>query len=304
VIRVAGDAYFAVDDGVWYTATVPLGPWIVATEVPLVVYSIPISCPIHYVTYVRVYRWTPEFVWVGYTPGYLGACLAPWGTVVYGSGWYYPPWIGSVWIGAPWTFGFGVSVDWDFGFGWAISFARPFWRPWWGPVGWGWGRPRRVLPAAWRPGRPIRFTNFNVYRALPRRAVVPRAPVRPVTTMSGFRGRPVAPVPRTAPRTATRPNTLRAAPDVYAGRDGNVYRPSPGGWEHNDGRGWSRVPPSGPAVAPPAPRVEAPPIPRPSTSELTLERRAREVGSYRAAPPSPPVSAPRAQPAAPRPRRP
>ena len=296
VIRVAPDSYFAVDDGVWYTASAPLGPWIVATDIPLAIYSIPISCPIHYVTYVRVYRSSPEFVWVGYTPGYLGACLAPWGTVVYGSGWYYPPWIGSVWLGAPWTFGFGISVDWDYGYGWAVNFGRPFWRPWWGPVGWGWGRPRPPI-VAWRPGRTVRFAHVNVYRALPARAVVPRAPARPgrVTTMNGYRARPGATVPRT--QTAPRPGTLRAAPDVYAGRDGRVYRPSSSGWEQNDGKSWRALPPEQPVVrSAPAPRPEAVPVPRPSTSELTLERRAREMGSNRAAPRSAPPPAPRPAP--------
>ena len=43
-----------------------------ATSVPAVIYSIPPSSPVHYVTYVRVYDWTPQVVYVGYTPGYYG----------------------------------------------------------------------------------------------------------------------------------------------------------------------------------------------------------------------------------------
>ncbi len=63
------------------------------------IYTIPTASPIHYVTYVRVYRYTPTIVWFGYTPGYLGTCYSPWGTVVYGTGFYYRPWIGSYWYG-------------------------------------------------------------------------------------------------------------------------------------------------------------------------------------------------------------
>jgi len=47
----------------------------VATFVPAVIYAIPASSPLHYVTCVQVYAVTPEFVYEGYTPGYLG--LAP-----------------------------------------------------------------------------------------------------------------------------------------------------------------------------------------------------------------------------------
>ena len=36
------------------------GPWVVATSVPTVIYTIPPSSPIHYVTYVRIYEATPQ----------------------------------------------------------------------------------------------------------------------------------------------------------------------------------------------------------------------------------------------------
>src|SRR5262249_42586192 len=101
VIRVDPTTYYAVQGGVWFTGAAPIGPWVVATAVPPVIYTIPAACPIHYVTYVRIYRYSPTVVWVGYTPGYLGTCYSPWGTVVYGTGWYYRPWIGSYWYGAP-----------------------------------------------------------------------------------------------------------------------------------------------------------------------------------------------------------
>ncbi len=97
VIRVDANTYYAVTAGVWFTATGLTGPWAVATSVPAAIYAIPPSSPVYYVTYVRIYEATPQYVYVGYTPGYLGTVVAPYGTVVYGTGYVYAPWVGSVW---------------------------------------------------------------------------------------------------------------------------------------------------------------------------------------------------------------
>ena len=77
IIMVSADAWYAVQNGVWFIATWALGPWAVATSVPAVIYSIPASSPLHYVTYVQIYNATPQVVVVGYTPGYLGTVVAP-----------------------------------------------------------------------------------------------------------------------------------------------------------------------------------------------------------------------------------
>ena len=61
--------------GVWFTASRITGPWVIATSVPAVVYTIPPSSPLYYVTYVRIYETTPQVVYVGYTPGYLGTVV-------------------------------------------------------------------------------------------------------------------------------------------------------------------------------------------------------------------------------------
>lgn len=121
VIRVSENAFYALDNGVWFVATSPFGPWSVATSVPAAVYAIPRSSPIHYVTYVRVYDATPDYVYVGYTPGYVGSYVTPDLVVVYGSGWHYRPWIGTYWYSAP--------VTWGFGFTYVHSWWRP-WHPW------------------------------------------------------------------------------------------------------------------------------------------------------------------------------
>src|SRR3984885_12526360 len=145
VLEIASDHYMAVQDGVWFTSTSPLGPWVVATDVPPEVYSIPPSSPVHNVTYVRTYGYTPDVVYTGYTPGYYGTVVEPDDCVAYGTGWYYPPYIGSAWYGWPGTYGLGVGFGWTLGGGWGFGFGAgflyPYYGPWWGPVGFGFGFP-------------------------------------------------------------------------------------------------------------------------------------------------------------------
>jgi hypothetical protein len=100
VIATSDGMYYAVENGVWFVATSPNGPWTVATSVPGAIYSIPVSSPLHYVTYVRVYGYSPGYAYVGYTPGYLGAVYTD-GVVVFGTGFVYRPWIGHAWYGRP-----------------------------------------------------------------------------------------------------------------------------------------------------------------------------------------------------------
>lgn len=100
VIRVDASHYYAVSNGVWFAASSPHGPWVVATSVAPAIYTIPVSSPLHYVTYVRVYGVSGDSVQVGYTPGYYG--IVSTGTVlVYGTGYRCTAWVGSVWYGCP-----------------------------------------------------------------------------------------------------------------------------------------------------------------------------------------------------------
>lgn len=89
VIR-SGSLYYCCYQGVWFVSTKPTGPWVVADKVVAEVYTIPASCPVHHVTYVHVYESTPTVVVVGYTPAYTGVYVSSSGTVVYGTGYYYP----------------------------------------------------------------------------------------------------------------------------------------------------------------------------------------------------------------------
>ena len=115
--------YYAVNNGVWFIAMAPAGPWIVATSVPPAIYTIPVSSPIHYVTYVKIYGATPQVVNVGYTPGYMGTCVASDGVVVYGTGYYYPAYVGTYWVGYPPTYGYGAGFACGYTTGFAFGFA-------------------------------------------------------------------------------------------------------------------------------------------------------------------------------------
>lgn len=153
IIMVNAHSYYAVENGVWFTSNSLHGSWSVATSVPAEIYAIPPSSPLHYVTYVKVYDVDGDVVYTGYTPGYHGECVDPvTNVVVYGTGYYYVPWVGAYWYGPPVTYGFGVAIRYTpwtgwtvgFGFGWAWGAATiavgwgwgPY--PWWGPYAWGW----------------------------------------------------------------------------------------------------------------------------------------------------------------------
>ena len=137
IIQVSPSAFYAVTAGVWFTAGQLTGPWTVATAVPNVIYTIPPASKIYYVTYVHIYGTAPGYVYVGYTPGYLGTVISPYGTVVYGTGYAYSPWIGSVWYPPPYTYSVAAAPVYNpyvgFTFGFAMGLATAAWtEPYWG----------------------------------------------------------------------------------------------------------------------------------------------------------------------------
>ncbi len=148
VIKVSDNNYYCVEAGVWFKALAPQGPWRVADSVPTEIYTIPPRSPLYYVTYVKIYGSTPDVVYAGYTPGYYGTVVSSSSTtVVYGTGWYYAPYVGpTAWYGWPYTYGVGAGFTyastsgWSFGFGYGYSYY-PWYYPWWGPMayyGYGW----------------------------------------------------------------------------------------------------------------------------------------------------------------------
>jgi hypothetical protein len=179
------DRYYAVDQGVWFVSDSPTGPWAVADEEPPEAQEIPPDSPVYNTKYVYVYDSSPDRVYVGYLPGYLGY-YPYYGTVVYGTGWYYPGWWGSAYYPYPWTWGFGAHYStwagWSFGFGIGFGYGWYPYSPWyawgypgwWGPIGWGPCYANYYYPyypyygtvqAGGVPvARPPRGSNTNLYR--------------------------------------------------------------------------------------------------------------------------------------------
>ncbi|MGA9573301.1 MAG: hypothetical protein WBS20_05060 [Lysobacterales bacterium] len=127
VLEISGK-YYAVDNGVWFTAGSAGGPWVVADSIPNdEIKTIPPSSPVYNTTYVQVYQSTPEVVYVGYTPGYMWS-YPYYGVPVYGTGWYYPPYMGRYYYPRPPTWGLHVGYNpwtgWNFGVSWGYGFLR------------------------------------------------------------------------------------------------------------------------------------------------------------------------------------
>lgn len=81
-----GDAYYACENGVWFCSSTPSGNWVVCERVPDEIYLIPPTHPAFNVTYVRVFDHTPTTVTFGFSAGYLGVNVSLTGTPVFGLG--------------------------------------------------------------------------------------------------------------------------------------------------------------------------------------------------------------------------
>jgi hypothetical protein len=222
----ADNNYYSVSNGVWYNALNPMGPWMVAVNIPAVIYSIPVSSPIHYVTYVRVYGYTPTVVYVGYTPGYYGCYVNPYGTVVYGTGWRYRPWIGRRWYGNPYSYGMGVNFNWNSWAGWSMNFGYgthyyPSYRPWWGPMSYS---PYRSYH--------VNHNQINIYNYNQRNVIVNNNHFRNVTN-NNYNQRNFPGQNQHWKGSGNNGN------HYFAGKDGNVYRrDNRGNWQRNQGNQW------------------------------------------------------------------
>lgn len=271
-----GNRYYAVENGVWFVSSKPDGPWKVSTERPAEVDDIPASSPAYNTKYVYIYDVTPQYVYVGYTPGYLGSYVyGP--TVVYGTGYYYRPWYGAYYYPRPVTWGFGMHYNpwtgWSMSFSYSVGWFNFSWgygggyyhRGWWGPPVYrppyrppywgGYYGPRRNNYVNNNITINNNYRNRNLYNN--RRDAVTRD-VRPVDRRPGGNDR-TRPQTRPATRPGTQPTTRETRPadrpqarpatreknNVYTDRSGNVYRQRDNGnWQQRSSSGWQRTSPS------------------------------------------------------------
>jgi hypothetical protein len=114
VIRLE-EMYYLCANGIWFVASAPTGPWKICTEVPKTIYTIPPSSPVYHVTYVTVEKSNEKEVVCSYTSGYYGAYVAGVASetaLVWGTGYYYPPYVypGVVPIYRPYYATYGVAA--------------------------------------------------------------------------------------------------------------------------------------------------------------------------------------------------
>ncbi|MEP7279152.1 MAG: hypothetical protein ABI813_10955 [Bacteroidota bacterium] len=173
VLKMEG-MYYAVDNGVWFQSNSASGPWEVSTTRPEDVDRIPPSYPVYNSKYVYVYDATPDYVYTGYTPGYLNAYVYG-STLVYGTGYYYRPWWRHHYYARPYTWGFsmnytpwyGWGFGYDFGYDWFdIGFGMGSW--WGGGFGYGgWWGPSIYRPAyAWGRGYNHNYGYYGYNRGI------------------------------------------------------------------------------------------------------------------------------------------
>lgn len=85
-VFLVGGRYYCCHNAIWFESDSPTGVWTVCRFVPAEIYTIPPTSPKYNVTYVQVYESTPTTVTTGYTAGYTGAQVAATGAVMFGLG--------------------------------------------------------------------------------------------------------------------------------------------------------------------------------------------------------------------------
>ena len=265
----AGNEYYMCYQGVWFVGKSDNGPWTVASSIPAEIYQIPASSPVHHVTYVTVESSSPSSEWVtySYSAGYTGMTVA-WGCAVWGTGWYYPPYVHyggyypiyypyfptygySAWYN-PWsgTYGRSAVAYGPYGGMGATARYNPYTGTYargavaWGPYG---ARgaaqaynPRTGAYAQTRQGSSIygSWGSTSVQRGddwAHTQRVTNRATGNTTRVTRTDEGAAVS-------RRGPGGSGFVAAGEggnVYAGQDGNVYRRQDGSWQKYEDGGWN-----------------------------------------------------------------
>jgi hypothetical protein len=269
-ILKVGDLYYMCFQGVWFMSRTPTGPWAVTGEVPKTIYEIPVSSPSHAVTYVTVQESNNDAVVFATAAAFTGMMVA-WGCVVWGSGYYYPPY---VWHGGGYpiyyphypTYGFGAAYN-----PWTGAYTRGAVA--YGPYG-GAGVAQRYNPRTGTYSRgAVAYGPYGARGAA--QAYNPRTGAYGATrqgsnvygswgTTGVTRGDQWATTSRYTNNATGRTTRVTqgsgggeaisnrgqgggstiartGSGDVYAGHDGNVYRKQGDSWQKYDSGGWGSV---------------------------------------------------------------
>jgi hypothetical protein len=309
-ILKVGNMYYMCFDGVWFVGNAATGPWTVADTIPREIYQIPISSPAHNVTYVTVDSADDDEVTFEAAAAYTGMMVA-WGTAVWGSGWYYPPYYypgafypayypsyPSYGYGArynPWTGAYtrGGAVYGPYGGAGYGARYNPTTGTWargaaaYGPAG-ARGAIQAANPRTGAIGSTIQGS--NVYGSWGSTAV-----------KRGDQWAQTARLTRNATGTTSRVTQgsrggeafTRRGPqgnaaigrtgtgDVYAGRDGNVYRNQGGSWQKYGDGGWSNADRPVGTTGQVGGRAAQSGLSRDTATQLNQDRSARRDGAQR-----------------------
>jgi len=249
-VMKSDNKYYCVESGVWFVADKATGPWKVSDERPKEVNKIPASSPAYNTQYVYIYDSTPDVVYVGYTPGYMG-CYVYGPTVVYGTGYYYNPWYGAYYYPRPVTYGFSMHYNpwtgWSMGFHYSSGFfsMSVYGHPgYWGPPAY---RPPYHPPyhGGMYGGRGPTYinnsTNINIGNS---NNIYNKR--NDVTTKDVKRGQNnLVNKPSTMDQNKSRQGANQgmsgAKNNVYAGKDGSVnQRNDNGSWDQRNGNQWQQ----------------------------------------------------------------
>ena len=264
----SGSQYYLCYQGVWFLGTSPTGPYAVAHSVPQNIYAIPVSSPIHHVTYVTIEDDSNDgWVTFGYVAAYTGLMIG-WGCVVWGSGWYYPPYYYGGFYGYyPRTYGMSAWYNpYTGGFGRAYGAYGPYggagfatsYNPRtgtyargaaaYGPYGSARAaqayNPRTGTYAQTRQGSNMygNWGSSSVQRGDDWAQAAHKTNYATGARTTGARNDDGAAVARRSGAAGNTTVGRTAGGDIYAGHDGNVYKKGDdGGWQQHGDGGWNNT---------------------------------------------------------------
>jgi hypothetical protein len=311
VIKV-GDLHYLCFQGVWFMSRGSNGPWETASSVPAAIYQIPPSSPVYNVTYVKIYESTPQTVTTGYTAGYTGTFvlgMAVGATIAYGTGYHYPPYVYwgprpvPYYVGYPRTYGVGVHYNYYSGGYYAQkSVYGPYGTAsrsaWYNPSTGFYGRSATVQNYAggatvgqaynpWTGTYGATRQGSNLYSQWGNSVAVrgdqwaqTAHRSNPNGTIAGGRNSEGGRVVGGAGYGGSGFIAQDKNNNMYAGRDGNVYKKdTSGNWSKYGSGGWSSAPPPATPYKSPSSSPQKGPTTqtRPTTQPATLQTRPSSV---------------------------
>jgi hypothetical protein len=263
--------YYLCYQGAWFVSPYPTYGWAIASTIPPPIYSIPAYYPCHHVSYVRIYGYGGGYVRFGYSAGYMGVYVA-YGVPMYGTGYYYNPYYyyGPRYpypIYRPYYYSYGCRARYNPYTGYYSRSARAY-----GPYG-GVGRGAAYNPrtgtyargrSAWGPGGYMKegaafnprtgagaYTKQggNGYSSWGKSAVTKNgewAKTGHYTDKNGTRyGYETSKGGKGVGFKGKKGNNVVAGKtksgDIYAGKNGNIYKKDGDGWKSRDGNNWNNV---------------------------------------------------------------